>query len=151
LGTVLNPIPFKAFLGGSSASPKNSAHVWGHFGKSQAPWPTALLVTTLSADNKAVDLSGFSELKFWVKGDGKTYSVILAKASVQDSAHFRQDFGTSSQWTQVTLKFSDFKQAAWGRQVPLNFSDVLYMAFSPGAKFNDESMDLWVDDVTLVK
>jgi len=151
LGTLLNPIPFKPSPRGSAASPQAAAHILGHFGKSQAPWPTALLVGTLSADNKAVDLSGFSALRFWVKGDGKAYSVILAKSSVQDSGHFRQDFKTTGEWAQVTLNFSDFKQPDWGKQVPLNFSDVLYMAFSPNAKFNDESMDLWVDDVTLVK
>ncbi len=150
LGTVLNPMPFQPTGGGVHGS-KFAAHIAGHYGKSIAPWPYAMLTGTLKASGGAVDLSGFKAVEFWAKGNGKTYSLILTRSAVRDYCNYRQDFKAPTEWTQVTLPFSGFKQPAWGRQVPFGLTDVLYLAFTPNADFNDEDFDLWVDDVTLVK
>ena len=151
LGTVLNPSPFAPSTGGSKASPKFAAHISGHYGKSIAPWPYAQLTGTLNAGGTATDLSAFKSLEFWVKGDGKTYSVILARAAVEDYCNFRADFKAGTEWSKVTINLTDFKQPSWGRQVPFKLSDILYFSFTPNADFSDEDFNLWVDDITLVK
>ncbi|HVZ81883.1 MAG TPA: CIA30 family protein [bacterium] len=151
LGTVLNPVPFTPSPGGSPASPKFAAHLWGHFGKSQAPWPYAMLTGTLDPSGTAVDLSAFRGVEFQTKGDGKTYSIILARAAVEDYCNFKQDFKAGKDWMKISLNLSDFKQPSWGRAIPLKLSDVLYFAFSPNADFSDEDMDLWMDDLALLK
>lgn len=151
LGTVLNPMPFTPSPGGSPASPKFAARLWGHFGKSQAPWPYAMLTGTLNPSGAAVDLSEFKSVEFQTKGNGKAYSIILARSAVEDYCNFKQDFKAGKDWAKVSLNLGDFKQPSWGRQVPLKLTDVLYFAFTPNADFSDEDFDLWVDDVTLVK
>jgi hypothetical protein len=151
LGTVMNPMPFKAEAGGSKASPKFAAHIYGHYGKSIAPWPYTQLNAGLDASGGAVDLSDFKALQFWTKGDGKDYSALLARAAVQDYANPRDDFKAPAQWTKVILNLVDFKQPSWGRQIPPKLSDILYLSFAPAASFSDEDFNLWVDDVTLMK
>jgi chitinase len=151
LGTALNPVPFTPTQGGSPASPKYAARIWGHFGKSQAPWPYAMLTGTLNPPGTAVDLSEFKAVEFQTKGNGKPYSVVLARAAVEDYCNFKQDFKAGKDWAKVSMNLNDFKQPSWGRQIPLKLSDILYFAFTPNADFSDEDFDLWVDDVTLVK
>ncbi len=152
LGTVMYPIPFKPGAGGSKDSPKFGAHIFGHYGKSIAPWPYAMLTGTLGpTQGQAVDLSDFKTIQFWAKGDGKDYSVVLARAAIQDYANPRNDFKAQAGWTKVILNLADFKQPTWGRQVPPKVSDILYFSFTPAATFSDEDFNLWVDDVTLVK
>ncbi len=151
LGTTMTPNPFKPSKGGAAHSAKFAAHISGHYGKSVAPWPYAMLTGTLAPGWAPVDLSQFSAIEFWVKGNNKTYSVLLGRAAVQDYAHFRQDFIAGPKWTKVTLKLADFKQPSWGKPVPFKLSDIQNIAFTPGANFSDEDFDLWVDDITLVK
>jgi hypothetical protein len=151
LGTTLSPMPFQPTKGGHKGSAKYAAHISGHFGKSTAPWPYAALTATLSTGGAAVDLSQFTAIEFWVKGDSKVYSLALGRAAVQDYCNFREEFKSTPTWTKVTLKLKDFTQPAWGKQVPFGLSDIMQMTFSPGASFSDEDYDLWVDDVTLVK
>jgi hypothetical protein len=151
LGTTVSPVPFKPSKGGCKGSTKYSAHIWGHFGKSQAPWPYVALTCTLAPGGSAVDLSGFKAIEFWVKGDGKDYSFMLARAAVQDFCNFRKEFKSTSGWTKVTIKLADLTQPAWGKPVPFKLSDVLYVTFAPGASFSDEDYDLSVDDVVLLK
>jgi hypothetical protein len=151
LGTVLNPMPFKPEAGGSKSSPKFAAHISGHYGKSVAPWPYAMLTGTLDPGQGAVDLSDFKTLQFWAKGDGKDYSVVLARAAVQDYANPRNDFKAPATWTKVMLNLVDFKQPNWGRQIPPKLSDILYISYTPSASFSDEDFNLWVDDVMLIK
>lgn len=151
LGTTLSPSPFAPAAGGARGSEKFAAHIFGHFGKSMAPWPYAELTGTLNQAGAAADISGFKTLKFWAKGDGKEYSALLGRAAVRDYCNFRSDFMAPIPWTEVVLNLQDFKQPTWGRQIPLNLSDVLYIEFTPSASFSDEDFNLWVDDVVLGK
>jgi len=151
LGTTVNPTPFQPSKGGCPHSTKFCAHISGHFGKNQAPWPYVALTCTLAPGGSAADISGFKAVEFWVKGDGKTYAFMVARAAVQDFCHYRKEFKTTTGWTKVTIKLADLTQPAWGKPVPFKLSDVLYFTFAPGASFGDEDYDLSVDDVVLVK
>jgi hypothetical protein len=144
-------MPFAPEAGGCKASPKYAAHISGHYGKSIAPWPYAMLTCTLDPARTAVDLGDFKTLQFYTKGDGKDYSAVLARAAIQDYANPRDNFKAPADWTKVILNLVDFKQPNWGRQVPPKLSDILYVSFTPAASFSDEDYDLWIDDITLAR
>ncbi len=121
----------------------------GHMGPMQAPWPWALLSLNLSEGGTPVDLSAYQSIRFYSQGDGKTHAVALNKAAVSDYCDYQAEFSSPADWTQVTLPFSDFKQANWGKQVEKKFNDVTKLTFSPGA--SDSDFDFKIDDLELLK
>jgi peptidoglycan/xylan/chitin deacetylase (PgdA/CDA1 family) len=147
--TKLSSMPFTPLPGGSPVSPGHCAGLQGHLGPQQAPWPWATLSLGLDATGKPIDLTGYRALRFYTKGDGKTHSVALNKASVSDYDDFQAAFVSPADWTQVTIPFTDFAQAPWGKQLEKKFNDVTKLSFSPGAGAPD--FDFKIDDVELVK
>jgi chitinase len=146
LGTVFKPSPLSTSGQGKGGS-KYCLRMYGHYGRNQAPWPYAEVLATLGN----ADISGYKSLRFAVKGDGKTYDVLLTRAAVRDYAHFRTSFKAPKEWTTVEVKFDDLKQPDWGHQLTKAWVDVAAIAFSPTAQFNDEDFDLSIDDIELVK
>ncbi len=147
LGTTLLPQPFVPTPGGCPGSPKYCARIHGHYGRNVAPWPYAQLSAGLAPGGGAVDLSAFSAVRFWARGDGKTYDVLLERLAVKDYDNYRSAFTAPVEWTQITLPLSGFKQNAWGRQIPMAWTDVSSLVFSPDGGFSDEDYDLSVDRV----
>ena len=150
LGTVLNPMPFTLTESGAQGS-KYFARIWGHYGKSQAPWPYVLLRATFDPVSSVVDLNEFKAIEFRAKGDGKLYEVHLIKDVVKDYSHFRQAFSAPQEWTKVVLPLDKFMQPGWGKPEERTFSDVMAIHFGPSGSMSDEDFDLSVDNVRLVK
>jgi chitinase len=146
LGTVFKPNPLSLSDPGVGGS-KHCLHVYGHYGKNQAPWPYAQVLATLGN----ADLSGWKAIRFAAKGDGKKYDLLLSRSAVRDYANFRASFTAPKEWTTIELKFDDFKQPDWGHQLSKVWVDVSAIAFSPTSTFSDEDFDLSVDDLVLVK
>jgi chitinase len=146
LGTTQSPSPFGLSAGGRGGS-KHHLRIFGHFGKSQAPWPYA----DMRASFELTDLTPFSGIRFWAKGDGKSYVVAIVRSAVRDYAHPRAAFTAAKEWTLVELAFDAFAQPNWGRQVPPARYDVTALSFQPGPTFNDEEYDLAIDDVELIR
>ncbi len=152
LGTVLTPLPFKPQPGGCPASPNFAAHIQGHWGKEQSPWPFAYLGCGFNLKYDYVDLSDFSAFRFYSKGDGRPYVLKVERASISDFGYEESGFTAPPDWTQITLPFSGFNQPPWAKQVPPGWQDVRQIEFSPDASiFSDEDFDLWVDQIELVK
>ena len=151
LGTTANPLPFVISEGGCPSSPGHAAHIWGHYGKSVAPWPFWDMSVPLYTNAKAVDLSEFTLVELWAKGDGKSYSLLLERAAVQDYAFFRNDFTAPSTWTKTILKLADFAQPSWGKKVPIQWTDVQNLSFNMAAGASDQDFDLWVDDIAFIQ
>jgi len=147
--TKLSPVPFVALLGGSPRSPGHCAGMKGHMAPMQAPWPWAVLSLGLDPNGKAMDLSAYQAIRFYTKGDGKSHSVALNKASVTDYCDFQSGFTSPADWTQLTLPFSGFTQANWGKQLEKKFNDVLKLTFTPGTA--DPDFDFKIDDVEFIK
>jgi peptidoglycan/xylan/chitin deacetylase (PgdA/CDA1 family) len=147
--TKLSPVPFSPLPGGSPLSPGHCAGMKGYLPALQAPWPWALLSLSLDGGGNPVDLSAYQALRFYTRGDGKTHTVALNKASVTDYCDFQANFTSPAQWTLVTLPFSDFTQPSWGRQLERKFNDVLKLSFSPGA--GDSDFDFRIDDVEFLR
>jgi hypothetical protein len=145
LGTTLEPSPFAAEKGGSKESPGHSARIHGHFGSAKAPWPWA----TLSLKLTDPELSGYSAISFWVKGDGQRYRLMIGRSAVKDFANYAAEFDAPKAWTKVTLKLNDFAQpSTWGEKVPMAWNDCEKLDFGPIT--NDADYDFQIDDVTLV-
>ncbi len=149
LGTSLSPIPFTVEKSGSPLSPGHSAHIWGHYGKNQAPWPYAQLSLALDASNGPFSLAPFKAIRFYAKGDGKVYKVVIQKASVADYGDYEFTFTAGSDWTLVEVPFKSFTQPSWAKAVAPGFADATVLKFCPTV--NEADFDLSVDDVAFVK
>ena len=149
MGTILLPNPYQRLEGGSPLSPGYCAGIKGHLGPSEAPWTWSYLQTNLSSQGTTVDLDGYKELWFAVKGDGKYYIAALRRAVVQDYCEFQADFNAPEQWTLVKIPLNHFNQPTWGIQHPRAFPDVKTLAFSP--ELHEADYDLRVDDIVFVK
>jgi hypothetical protein len=154
LGTEVHPDPFKASPGGCPDSPGYAGHFWGHLGKGRAPNPLAELVCHFSGGQGGAltgwNLSDFTALQFWAKGDGGTYHLSLEQTCVQDGAYYGIDFTVENKWKKITLPFSQFRQSA-GRPVPPHFIDARGLSFSLVNATGDVDFDLTVDQITLLK
>lgn len=149
MGTTLFPSPYQRQEKGSPLTPGYCAGIKGHFGPSEAPWTWAFLQANLSNSNKAVDLNGFKEVWFAVKGDGKYYIATLRRDVVKDYCDFQADFVAPEGWTMIKIPLKHFNQPTWGVQYPRTFPDVMNMAFSP--ELHEADYDLKVDDIVFVK
>jgi chitinase len=128
---------------------KFCVRVYGHYGRSMAPWPYATLTCNMDAAGGAVDLSGFKSIEFWVKGDGKTYEIVMDNPKVLDYANFRSEFTAPKKWTKVILTLDSFHQPNWGAQVNRDMGAVKRITFEPSG-MNDEDFDFSIDDVTFI-
>jgi hypothetical protein len=149
MGTTLSPSPYQRLEKGSPLSPGYCAGMKGHLGPSEAPWTWAFLQTSLSSSGKAVDLNGFKEVWFAVKGDGKYYIATWRRDVVKDYCDFQASFSAPERWTLVKIPIKRFTQPMWGVQHPRTFPDVMTMAFSP--ELHEADYDLKVDDIVFVK
>lgn len=147
LGTKVSPDPFVLTPGGAPPSPGSSARYFGTVGDNRPPYSWAQLQVFLNTAKSAADLRGFRSIRFWTKGDGGRYAVVLAKQAVTDFDHFRQEFVAGSEWTQITLPLSGFAQAGWGKKYAAVFDDVTQLQFSP-ASFS-RAFDLSIDHIEL--
>jgi peptidoglycan/xylan/chitin deacetylase (PgdA/CDA1 family) len=147
--TKLSPVPFTVSQGGSPKSKGHCAGMKGILGPFQAPWPWALLSLGLKGDGSPVDLSAYKAIRFYTKGDGKSHVLSLEKASVTDYCGFGAEFTSPKDWTQVTIPFSSFSQASWGKQLEKKFNDVTKISFSPGT--GNPEFDFKIDDIELLK
>jgi hypothetical protein len=147
IGTAVSPDPFEVTPGGAPPSPGHSARYFGTLGDNRAPYSWAQLQVSLSPDKAPKDLRGFRSVRFWVKGDGQRYSVVLARRAVTDHDHFKQEFVAGTEWSPVVLPISGFAQAGWGKKLPAVFDDVELIQFSPGGY--SRPFDLSVDHLEL--
>lgn len=147
LGTKVSPDPFELTPGGAPPSPGHGARYFGVVGDNRPPYSWAQLQVFLKSAKSPADLRGFRSIRFWTKGDGGRYAVVLAKQAVTDFDHFRQEFVAGSDWTEVVLPLSGFAQAGWGKKLAAVFDDVTQIQFSP-AGFS-RPFDVSVDHIQL--
>lgn len=147
LGTVANPKPFTLSPGGSPSSPGSAAHIWGTLGADRAPWTWVQLQLFFNRSKKSEDLTKYSSVSFWVKGDGGRYAIALIRDSVKDYDHYHYEFTAPKEWTEVKVPLEAFRQYGWGKHVPKEHKDVKFIQLSPAA--HDTPFDVWFDDVRL--
>jgi len=147
LGTQVSPDPFALTPGGAPPSPGFAARYFGAVGDNRPPYSWAQLQVFLNPGKTPTDLRGFRSIRFWAKGDGGRYAVVLAKQAVTDFDHFREEFVAGSDWTEIQLPLSGFAQAGWGKKQPATFDDVAQIFFTP-ATFS-RPFDVSIDHIQL--
>lgn len=117
-----------------------------------------LLSVNPDQSKKPVDISGLTGIRFYTKGDGKTYRVKLPSqhpgfVSKDADNHYGREFVAAASWTQIDILLSDFTQEPyWGHSV--SRTDALKMV--DGIQFQTvgqphTSIDLYVDNIELYK
>jgi imidazolonepropionase-like amidohydrolase len=102
------------------------------------PWAGAMF-SPGTAQFVPVNASATPGIRFWAKGDGKSYRVMLFTQS-SGRIPLMQNFVAPAEWTQITLPFSAF-QGADGK----GLMAILFSGTAPGP------YSFAVDDVELVK
>jgi hypothetical protein len=103
-------------------------------------------------DEKALyDVTSYSGIKFWAKGDGNTYRIDLPAAVVTDYMfHYAPFTPPTGEWREYKIPFADLKQAPYGKRVAWIGTDVQGVQFftvgGPIAKFV-----LQVDEIEFYK
>ncbi|MGD1847508.1 MAG: CIA30 family protein [Salibacteraceae bacterium] len=70
------------------------------------------------------DLSQFSELVLRVKGDGRTYGVMLEPNLAYYQPHYRSNFNApAGEWSEIVLPLRDFSQRVMGKVNSQTISD----------------------------
>jgi hypothetical protein len=110
--------------------------------------------TTFLEPKAGINVSECSSLRFWHKGDGKTYRVKISSAHpdfLQGEAdnHYGRQFTTTTNWKLEDIPMSWLTQEPyWGTSVNLN--DALSRATDiqfQTVKQPHASIDLWVDEI----
>ena len=148
MGTTITPAAYQRLEGGSPATPGYCAGVKGYMGPNEDPWTWVNLQTQLN-QGAVTDLSSYSALLFYAKGDGKSYVVRLERQAVKDYSHYQATFTAPKDWALIKIPLSDFNQPNWGSHIERDWKDVTTLAFSP--ELHEANFDLRVDDIVLLK
>jgi len=70
----------------------------------------------LASPNESMlaNLKKAKSISFKVKGDGKTYKLILPTSNITDYSYYFKTFTASSSETVITIKMSDLRSPGWG-------------------------------------
>src|SRR4029077_3073767 len=72
------------------------------------------LQANFHADHSAADMSRFSGIRFWVRGNGQ-FQLEILQPTISDWDNYAAEvMHATSEWKQVTILFKDVKQAGWG-------------------------------------
>jgi hypothetical protein len=97
------------------------------------------------------DVTSFTGIKFWAKGDGNTYRIDLPAAAVTDFMFHSFSFTPpTGEWKEYKIPFNGFKQMPFGKKVQWTGTDLQGVQFftvgGPTDKFT-----LQVDEIDFYK
>lgn len=103
------------------------------------------------SEELAYDVSGYTGVKFWAKGDGNTYRIDLPAAAVTDYMfHYYPFTPPAGEWKEYKIPFKGLKQQPYGKIVRWTGTDVVGMQFfTVGGPL--ESFSLQVDEIEFYK
>jgi len=110
-------------------------------------YPFAGVQMLFNTNGTPRDISQFQGIKFKVKGDGKIYKLHLLHAKVVDNNEFSYEFLANDSWTSYSVKFTELKQAEWGRKIDWNSEVVRGVGFHVDGSVMSFQFD--IDDIEL--
>jgi type 1 glutamine amidotransferase len=134
---------------GNPPNSKGHGHFSGHVGKSVSPFPWVVLELDFQDDGPK-DVSAYTSLRFWAKGDGKKHRARIGRAAIDDHCHFEYVFTAPKEWTQITAPLKEFAQPKWGKQIPQGYKDVTKVGFLALNTGNDEDFSLRIAGMEFV-
>ncbi len=94
------------------------------------------------------NISQYSFIRFWAKGDGHPISMVVATSNISDFDLYHKDIGDSQpNWTEYLLLFDEFAQYGWGESKPFDLTQVRALEFRPSNKVANETGWFFVDNV----
>jgi hypothetical protein len=127
------------------------------FGLGCTGWGDGIGLNLNNASDASItpyDASGYSGIRFWVRGTGMTHLVVpeVGTAARKDGGSCTQQCGDSSgklvdlypAWKQVTIPFSDLSQLGLGTWAPFLSKRLLAIQFLIPC---EGAFDLWIDDI----
>jgi hypothetical protein len=99
----------------------------------------------------AYDVSEFTGVHFWARGDGNTYRIELPSAAIKDYMYYSFPFTPpTDEWKEYRIPFKGFKQQPYGKKVPWTGTDIIGVHFfTVGGPL--ESFELQVDQIEFYK
>ncbi|MBN2769865.1 MAG: CIA30 family protein, partial [Spirochaetes bacterium] len=110
---------------------------------------------------EVTDLSSCTGIRFYARGDGKTYHVKIPYSATDGSSmtgynDYKYDFTADAAWTLVDIPFTLLSQATgWGTAYPIatvlaNAKEVQFQtSFNATALEGTTTADLWIDDLII--
>lgn len=92
-------------------------------------WSHVGMGYTFQQGSEPVDLSAYSHLLFYARGDGKQYRVKLESASVEDGDYHGAPFVAGPAWELVVVPFANLRQEGWGQSVAWTGKDIRTISF----------------------
>ncbi|AZQ64146.1 M6 family metalloprotease domain-containing protein [Flammeovirga pectinis] len=100
----------------------------------------------MKSNSTDYNLTGSSGISFYHKGASLHLQTLLS--SITDYAHYQVLIPSHSEWTKVTLQWSDFDQPSWGRNVTWNSSKVTGFKWQKNGNTGDNGT-IYIDEVKI--
>jgi hypothetical protein len=111
-----------AVIGGGAAKTKNALRISGNLTKDFKYGPFAGAGVRIDKNGK--DLSSYTGLRFYLRGDGGTYRVSVPSAVVKNHNEFGKEVVSSKAWKLVSIPFAQMAQQNYGPRVKWTGTDV---------------------------
>lgn len=151
VGTKVGSDPWTTHTGAPAELGKHGVVIDGHMGISNPPrhaWTA--FCTNFFPDWSPADIRDYRAFRFWVKGDGKKYNMVVRRKAVSDYANFKMVFTAPEEWTQIELPLDQFAQPAWGKQEHKDFKDIPDVCFAPEMQ-EGQDFRMELDNLELIK
>jgi hypothetical protein len=105
---------------------------------------------SLQKGDSPKDMSAFTGVQFYARGDGKKYRVLLSKENVRDGNHFYMEFTAGPEWTLIRAPFSKLGQSPYfGTQVSWSADNLKGLGFlAMGEQGATADVALEVDNIS---
>jgi len=139
--STVNPDPFVMTAGGMEGSANYRAAISGTINDYGG------MGTNLDSSGDAVDLSGYTGVEFYARGNGGTYWFQFTQPSIADGDFYGRAFTAPADWTKVTILFSEIGQRGFGSAADFTQNAVAAIQWASNA---NGALDIQVDDVRLL-
>ncbi len=129
----------------------NTLHLAGKMEKKGFMGFVGLFINLSKTDKDLpVNLSGYTEVEFEVRGNEESYDVVLGSALVKDYNYHKAPFKPTKEWKKVKIIFSDFKQNPWfGKKINLDLQTITALNFETSLK--SCPVDLQIKNIQFIK
>lgn len=109
-------------IDGGAAKSKKALRMTGTLTADFQYGPFAGMGSTVDKNGK--DLSGYTGVRFYARGDGATYRVSIPSVAVKDHNEYGKEFVAGRAWRLVQIPFAQLKQGDWGGKTKWTGKDI---------------------------
>jgi hypothetical protein len=105
----------------------------------------------LNPSGMPVDITPFSAVTFFAKGNNTEYQVRLETDSVKDHDYYSFAFEAPKDGKQFTIPIASFKQGGWGEHVPFSGKDVKVISWAPAYQNYSQPTYLFIGNASFTR